>query len=306
MAREGVGIPVQALDEIERDYLRWTLRDLPSSPMLPEDILAAIPRKHLDIPYGPERRQKIDLYLPPEAEKGHVPLFVHIHGGGWMAGDKRDMQVSIYFGLLNHGYAVAGVGYRLSDAAQFPKPVHDCKAAIRYLKAHALEYGIDPARVAVGGGSAGGHLALLIATTPNVPYLEDLSMGNAAYGTDVRCAVATYPPTDLALLGMEDPDTPENLFMGGIIPNMDPTFVDMASPRHFVTRQVPPLFVQAGSDDEIVPHEQSILFAQTVREVAGEGRIRFKIVKGAGHADPAFKEPSYLAQVIDFLDGYLK
>lgn len=307
MEYQTLGIPLETLKNIEDTYLRFTLDDIPTSPMIPQEILDAIPLKHLDIQYGNDNPyQLLDIYLPPEAKTKKVPLFIHLHGGGWMAGDKQDMQTAIYFGLLNHGYAIASVEYRLSGVAQFPDPIKDCKTAVRFMKAHALEYGIDPARIAIGGGSAGAHIALLIATSPNIAYLEDLSMGSPNYGTDVRCVVAAYPPTKMSLIGSDDPSTPENAFMGGIINNMDTHIVDMASPYYFVTPQIPPVFLRAGNADALVPYTQTKLLAEHIENVAGSEKVDWRIVEGAGHADPAFKMPSYLSEVIDFLDLHMK
>lgn len=302
-----LGIPLETLSTIEETYLRFTIDDIPASPMIPDEILDAIPYKHLDIRYANNNDQQfLDLYLPPEAKNEKVPLLVHIHGGGWMAGDKRDMQVSMYFGLLNQGYALASINYRLSGEASFPDPLMDCKAAIRFLKAQASKYGIDAARVAVCGGSAGAHLALMIALTPNVATLEDLSMGNSSYGTDVRCAIAAYPPTEISVLLNSDPSAPENAFMGGVIDQMDSRQLDMASPCHFVTPQMPPVLLRVGTADTIVPYTQSVLLARRIQSIAGSDKLDFKIVEGAGHADPAFKMPSYLQEVSEFLAHYMK
>ncbi len=314
------GIPQAVLDRIDDEYLCRTLKEVPSSPMLPQDILDSIPRKHFDLAYDTKSdRQKIDLYLPPEAGKGGlVPLVIFIHGGGFMAGDRRDMQVSIYFGLLNRGYALASVGYRVSGEAQFPDPVKDCKAAVRYLKAHAVEYGIDPARFAVVGNSAGAYMALMIATSPNIAMLEDLSTGNSAYGTDVRCCIATYPPVDFSLIDdqkaqegndskpMGNPKVPECLFMGAAVDSLPLESVKAASPMSYLTPQVPPLMVKAGSEDELVPHAQSVVFATAAKRIAGDDRIDFEIVPGASHHDPAFKRPAFLEEAAAFLDRHMR
>lgn len=314
------GIPQETLDSLDENYLKWTLKEIPSSPMMPQDVLDSIPKKHFDIIYDDKSpRQKIDLYLPPEASKENpVPLVVFIHGGGFMAGDRRDMQLAVYYGVLNHGYALASIGYRVSGEAQFPEPVKDCKAAIRHLRSIALEYGIDPSRFSVAGNSAGAYMALMIATSPNIPFLEDRSTGDSAYGTDIRCCIATYPPIDFSLIDeqknqegvtgnpMSDPNVPECLFMGAAVNSLPRDIIKAASPAQYLTPQVPPIMIKAGSKDELVPHTQSIYFANKAKLIAGEEKIDFEIVPGAGHHDPAFKRPAFLAEAIAFLDKHMK
>lgn len=320
MAGSDKGIPQETLDWLDEAYLKRTLEEIPSSPMMPQSALDAIPHARYDIPYDDKSaRQKIDLYLPPEASpEAPVPLVVFFHGGGFMAGDRRDMQVAIYLGVLNHGYALASVGYRVSSEAQFPEPVRDCKAAIRRLRAIAPAYGIDPSRIAVAGNSAGAYMALMVACTPNVPLLENRSTGDSAFGTEVRCCIATYPPVDFSLVNgqklqegdasapMSDPASPESRFMGAAVTSLPPEVVQAASPAHYLTPTMPPILLKAGTYDKLVPHAQSVYFANRAKLVAGDDRVDFELVPGAGHHDPAFKRPSFLAEALTFLDKHMK
>lgn len=320
MACREWGIPQETLDWLDEAYLKRTLKEIPSSPMMPQKVIDAIPRKALDIVYGNKSpRQKIDLYLPPEASPAApVPLVVFFHGGGFMAGDRRDMQFAIYLGVLNCGYALASVGYRVSSETQFPEPVRDCKTAIRRLRAIAPEYGIDPSRIAVAGNSAGAYMALMVACSPNIPLLEDRTTGDAAFGTEVRCCVATYPPVDFSLVDaqklqegdasapMSNPESPESRFMGAAVNSLPPEVVQAASPAHYLTPNVPPILLKAGTCDELVPHAQSVYFANRAKLIAGDGRVDFELVPGAGHHDPAFKRPAFLAEAVAFLDAHMK
>ena len=115
-----------------------------------------------------EKSLLLDLYLPPEGESPW-PVIVWIHGGAWRTGNRADPPALF---LVERGYAVASISYRLSREAIFPAQIHDCKAAIRWLRARAGEYDLDPARIGVWGASAGGHLAALLGTSGGVERLE--------------------------------------------------------------------------------------------------------------------------------------
>jgi acetyl esterase/lipase len=313
------GIPTELLDKFDEEYLRWTLKEVPSSPMIAAGDLAVIPRKHLDIPYGKNEKQKIDLYLPPQENPDELlPLIVFFHGGGFFAGDKRDMQVCVYLGALNHGYAVASVNYRLSNEAQFPEPIKDCKAAVRHLKAIAPKYGIDPSRFAAVGNSAGAYMALMIAASPNISLLEDFSTGDSAFGTDVRCCIATYPCTDFSLASdqkaqegslerpTEDPTSPESRFMGTTVSKLPSEIITAAKPATYLTRQTPPIMIKAGTADHVVPHAQSVVFANLAKAIMGNEKVDFELVEGADHHDPAFKQARFLEEALSFIDRHMK
>lgn len=309
-------IPQEILDEIDESYLSRTLDEIPASPMISQRYLDAIPHKHLDLAYGTESDlQKLDLYLTEGAE-GPVPLVVFIHGGGFIAGDKRDMQVTVYWGLLNSGYAVASINYRLAPACRFPEPVRDCKQALRFLKATAGQYGIDPARIGVAGNSAGGYYTLMMALTPNIP-LFDGDLSGYRYDTTVRCAIATYPVVDFRALphqAMENgyPDTsdrddiPEALFLGAPLTRVDDSLFAQSSVVDYATPQMPPLLLRAGLADQLVPYQQSAELADRLAQVVDRDRYDFKLIEGAQHHDPAFKRPPWLAEATRFLDCYLK
>src|SRR5204862_2061067 len=136
-------------------------------PRVPDGVKA-----HRDLVYveGGHERHKLDLYLPEKAA-GPLPLLIWVHGGGWQNGSK-DGCPPLRGGYLERGYAVASIGYRLSQHAVFPAQIEDCKAAIRWLRAHAQEYGLDKARFGVWGSSAGGHLVALIGTSGDVKAFD--------------------------------------------------------------------------------------------------------------------------------------
>lgn len=315
-----VGIPQESLDRIKREYQDLPLKEIPVSPMIPQEILDTIPRKFLDIQYADhDERCKLDIYLPPEASsENHVPCVMQIHGGGFVNGDKRDMSNTTFLGLINHGYAYVSIEYRKATEAPFPQPIMDCKAALRWVKAHANEYFIDGARIAVTGNSSGGNYALLLATTPNLPFFEDKSMGNAGYDTTVRACIALYPVINSSSIieervmnGMSDgtpagPEAAECRYLGGLIVDLDYDYVQKSNPGQYVTPQVCPIMLRQGMADRPVPYQQAVVFAEQVRQCAGQDRIDFALVEGAGHADPPFKQPVILEQALAFLDKHLK
>ena len=277
-----------------------------------------IKRKWLNRAYANQSpTQKLDIYLP-ELGRGPFPVIVSIHGGAWMFGDKGDMMNAPMLHGLERGYAVVCINYRLSHEAIFPCQIHDCKAAIRYIRANASAYYFDPQRIAAWGGSAGGHLAALLGTTGRIRRLSDDSMGNPKVSSAVQAVVDWYGPTESFLKmdeqlaasgrGVPDharPDSPESLLLGRLITEV-PELVEQASPMTYIKSYAPPFLIQHGMQDGIVPVEQSIHFAAELGRVAGASKVSFEILPEAQHADPAFETPGNVERVLDFLDSHLR
>lgn len=158
---------------------------------------------------------KLDLYLPKEVND--PPLVVFIHGGGWR---NNSYKKCLTPWLTEHNVAVASIGYRLTDKATFPAQIHDCKAAVRWLRAHASDYGYDASRIGVAGTSAGGHLALLLGVTNGKQELEGEVGGHLEQSSSVQAVVDYYGPSDFLLrsknqpIKTEPPDSPVNLLLG--------------------------------------------------------------------------------------------
>ena len=292
-----------------------------------EDYLASSPagifdhsgikRKYLDVPYASvSGAQKLDIYLPEDGD-GPFPVIVHIHGGAFMKCDKADNQVRPWITGLEHGYAVVSVNYRLSGEAVFPAAIMDVKAALRFLRANAAKYHLDPGRFAAVGGSAGGNYSCMVCTSSRRPELEDLSLGNGEYSSDVQCGVAWYPPTDFLLmdahlhengLGPEDhnnADSPESRYMGSQITQMKPHDVQRANPMTYVHSDMPPMLIQHGRLDHIVPWQQSKIFVEKIRAFCGEARVEYEILETADHADRQFESDKNMERVFSFLKKYL-
>jgi acetyl esterase/lipase len=214
----------------------------------------------------------IDLYLPPKGKAAPKPLILYIHGGGWVGGNMRQSAVIADFpallaSLAAEGFVVASLEYRLSGEAPFPAQVQDARAAIRFLKANAAKYGIDPARVALFGGSAGGHLTALMALS-----CGDTSLDVKPEAADSECvqgAVTWYGVFDFAkMLARPGDHGPENRLLGcGTA--CTPEQIRRVSPVAYIDAKDPPFLLIHGEADKVVAVEQSRL-AEAAMRAAGE------------------------------------
>jgi len=284
-------------------------------PAAPSDTVR---RKFLDLPYAPlSRAQKLDLYLP-EGEGPH-PLIISIHGGAFMGGDKADAQLTPMLAGLGRGYAIASINYRMRGEALFPALIQDAKAAVRWLRAHAAEYHLDPRRFAAWGGSAGGWQVLMLGVTGGRPEFFDPQLGNETVNDSVQAVIAWFPPTNflkmdahLAASGLAPlpeeahggVNSPESLLLGAKISDI-PERVRQADPSTYLHPAIPPILLQHGSGDAIVPYQQSLEFAEKAVPIAGPERVLLDLLPGAGHGDERFNAPGNVARVLDFLSHCL-
>jgi len=284
---------------------------------IPKADVSQIPRKWLDLPYAlVSPAQKIDIYLPDHGE-GPFPVIFHIHGGAFAIGDKRDFPVTPYFHGLKRGYAVVSVNYRLSGEAIFPAGLQDLKAALRWLRANQGTYHLDGNRVAACGGSAGGNYAAMLCLTANVPELDDVNFGNPHVSCDVQAAVDMFGPTDflkmdeqLAESGLgpcdhNAADSPESRYLGVKITEI-PLKVQLANPMTYIHPEMPPILIQHGRKDHLVPVQQSIIFVEQLEKMVNPERFEFDILETADHGDPLFESDENMERVFSFLDKHLK
>ena len=220
----------------------------------------------------PSRTEKLDLYLPKNRKAGEKsPAVLLIHGGGWKEGDKRQAR-EIEFGmtLAENGFVAASINYALRSAGKFPQNLQDCKNGIRYLRAHADELGIDPERISVMGGSAGGHLALLVAYTADQSNLAP-SQPHPGVSDKVSCVVDFYGISNLATRKETDPNgkplkiepldsTTQSIF------GSTPQDWKKASPVTYVKRDVPPTLILHGRKDTTVDSDQSQELADALKK----------------------------------------
>ncbi len=280
----------------------------PPPPRVPAGVVA-----HRDLAYvvGGHERQKLDLYVP-EKSGGALPVIVWVHGGGWQGGSKNQCR-PLADSFVARGYAVASVGYRLSGEAIFPAQLEDCKAAVRWLRAHARDYGLDPARFAAWGSSAGGHLVALLGTAGDVPEFE--VGANRDQSSRVQAVVDWFGPTDFnamdrhappgAGLKHDAPNSPESKLIGA--PIADPANrakVKRADPVTYVSAGAPPFLIMHGDADATVPHHQSVLLHDAL--AAAGVPVRFVTLERAGHGTGGFGAPAAAELVASFLDHRLK
>lgn len=274
-------------------------------PRLPDSV-----RAERDVPYASSDhpRQRLDLYLPREPKSDRLPLIVFIHGGGWRNGDKAGGLAQILPFVRTGEYAGASIGYRLSGDAVWPAQIHDCKAALRWLRAHADRYGLDPDRIGVMGTSAGGHLAAMLGASGGVEALEGDLGEFRSVSSRVACVVDFFGPADLLTMGdapgsidHNAPNSPESLLLGGPVQEVRDR-ARQASPLTYVSADDPPVLIVHGADDRIVPFDQSVKLDAALR-AAGVSSVLIR-VEGGGHG--GFRNPEINARVRAFFDRHLR
>ncbi len=284
---------------------------------IPQADISHIQRKWLDNPYAKlSNSQTLDIYLPDEGD-GPFPVVLHIHGGAFAIGDKRDVYLMSYLRGLKRGYAVVSVNYRLSGEGIFPAGLQDLKASIRWLRANQQQYHLDGNRIAACGGSAGGNYAAMLCLTSSVSELDDLSLGNPEYSCNVQVAVDMFGPTDFLKMDEQlaesgfgpcdhsDVDSPESRYLGAKITEI-PIKVQLANPMTYIHEDMPPILIQHGRNDHIVPVQQSIIFVEKLKKYVCPDRFEFDILENADHGDPLFETEDNMMRVFSFLDKHLK
>lgn len=258
-----------------------------------------------DVVYGKvgTRELHLDIVIPKDGTDKPHPCVVWVHGGGWSAGSHKQNRAAW---LAGKGYVAASVEYRLTGEATFPAQITDCKAAVRYLRAHAKDYGIDPKRIGAWGSSAGGHLVALLGTTAGVKELEG-DAGNPGVSSAVQAVCDFFGPTNLAIDKWADPPAAVTALLGGS-PKDKPELAKLASPVKFVDPKDPPFLIVHGEQDKTVPIAQSEQLYEALKKAGVD--VTFVRIKNAGHGfTPAGIGPSLdeiNAQVLAFFDKHLR
>lgn len=246
----------------------------------------------------------LDLYLPERPEP--APLVLHVHGGGWRAGDKSS---GVPLAFVEAGFAVASLDFRQSTQAPFPAQVHDIKAALRYLRAHADAQGYDARRIAITGVSSGAHLALLAGVSNGHAELEGELGEHLDQSSDVQAIISYFGASDLSTilaqstpfgLSLREPALAQ--LLGGA-PDTLPELTALASPVRHVDAGDPPLLLFHGDLDPQMPVNQSL---QMQGAYLAQGlEVDFVAVHGAGHGGPEFFTPDNLERALTFLQRQL-
>jgi acetyl esterase/lipase len=261
-----------------------------------------------DLEYVPGggKSRSLDLYVPEKTPDHPLPLIVWIHGGGWRQGTKTGGP---FFPLLSQGYACASVEYRLTDEAKFPAQIYDCKAAIRYLRSHAKEHGIDGDHIGVWGGSAGGHLVALLGTSGDVKDVEG-DEGVTGVSSRVQAVCDWFGPSDFLSfhrgptnIKKDAADSPFSQLFGGTLEEKHDLAVQ-ASPVTFVSKDDPPFLIMHGDKDPLVPLAQSRELEEMLRKAGVDTKLI--VLEGAPHGGPMFQTPDSINTVRAFFDRTLK
>jgi acetyl esterase/lipase len=269
--------------------------------------------KNVDYVGRGDTSQFMDIYVPRGANK--APLVIFIHGGYWSSGSKGQASTacdSFYYA----GYVVADINYRLSKADSiWPAQIYDCKAAVRFLKANAVLYGIDTCAVGVIGKSAGGHLAALLGTSFGSPDLEGSYLGNANVSSKVHAVIDLYGVSDFLQIQSHissckpSPWThcykrsPEVQLLGCDSCTACPLITQSTNPMTYIDASDPSFFIMHGDSDCTIPWHQSYILDSALK--ANHVSSTFTLVKGKVHADPYFFFPAQKSKYLTFLNSVL-
>jgi len=281
----------------------------PAAPPQPEDppfVLPAGVQLTPDVAYAEAGGEvlRLDLYRP-EKSAGPHPAAVFVHGGGWSAGDKSNFRRQAAR-LAARGFVTVSINYRLAPRAEYPAALHDCKAAVRWLRAHARDYGVDPDRIAAVGGSAGGQLVALLGTTADRKEFEG-EVGVTGVSSRVAAVVAFNPVVDLVPVGTGDNPEGRSITVGylGCVPAANPARWAEASPINHVRSGVVPFLILHGNADRLVPYPSSVEMVRRLQ--AAGGRAELFTATGAPHGfyhAPPWFEPA-TGRMIAFLEREL-
>lgn len=264
---------------------------VPSMPVhLPEGV-----KEIRDIEYGKagEHSLRLDVYMP-EALSGTnktAPGVILIHGGGWRHGKRQDYK---YYAVrfAKQGYVVATVSYRLIGVAPFPACVHDVKCAVRWMRANAAQYNVDPNRIAAVGGSAGGHLAMMLGYSADVPELEG-DCGWPGVSSAVQAVVDIYGPFNLGVAEAGERGTVRR-FLGGKTFEEAPDLYKLASPSTHLKAGAPPTLILHGTMDTLVPLDQSDQLSARLKELGVP--FQYEKFEGYPHVMDVVKEVNWRVQ----------
>jgi acetyl esterase/lipase len=256
-----------------------------------------------NVEYANPDNQHLQMNLARPKGDGPFPAVLCIHGGGFRAGT-RDGYDGLIRKLAEHGYVAATITYRLAPKYQFPAAIYDVKAGVRWLKANAGKYKIDPNRIGVTGGSAGGHLALFLGVTSGVKSFEG-DEGNLDQSSSVGCVVSYFGPSDFTKSYGKSVDAAEvlPLFLGGNLEKARQQHI-IASPLYWVTPNAAPTLCIHGTKDNYVAYEQAIWMVDKLLNAGVEAEL--VTMQGAGHGFGGKDAEAADAAMLAYFDKHLK
>jgi acetyl esterase/lipase len=265
---------------------------------IPENVIF---ERGIEFANPDDQHLQLDLARPKDGA-APFPAIVCIHGGGFRAGT-RDGYDGLCVRFAQRGYAAATITYRLAPAYQFPAAVYDCKAAVRWLRANAEKYRIDPTRIGVMGGSAGGHLALFLGVTANMKEFE--GEGNGGQSSAVNCVVSFAGPSDFTQSYAKSVDAAEvlPLFFGGDLTTKRREHI-LGSPLYWVSPKASPTLCIHGTADNYVAYEQATWMVDRLKASGVEAQLL--TVEGAGHGLKGEDETKANEAMFAFFDKHLK
>lgn len=275
---------------------------------LPRPSFVARTIRNIDYLGDGRRAHKLDVIVRRGEQPQGAPVFIYIHGGAWMIGDKREQGFPLLYELARRGWVGVTINYRLSPKATWPDHVVDCKRAIAWVREHIAEYGGDPGFIAVSGGSAGGHLAALVALTPGDAAFQP---GFEQADTSVDACVPIYGQYDMTVHGGGSTlrDRGElDMFERRIFKTRyadHPEVFEAASPIYRVHGDAPPFFVIHGRNDTLIPVADAREFVERLRDVS-ESPVLYAELPYTQHAFdvmPSVRSAHAVAAVVRFLEG---
>ena len=297
----------------QKHFIKKILKEMRRNHVNEEDM-SSITTQYLNIPYAHDSNaQKLDIFMPEG--KGPFPSVILIHGGAFKAGDKSN-EYMLAKKLVNNGFVAISINYRLSAEATFPTPVHDCKAAVRYVRAHAKKYNINPDKIGTWGASAGGYFASMLGTSSHDVFLNGAVGDYADVSTEVHAVINWYGPIDFSTmipqskaLGFPSDYSVENetRYLGADAnDSANAELVTKANPATYLDKNTPPFWIAVGSQDPLIPYLQSQYFAEKIAHILGKDKVEFNRLEGVGHGGELFETEQNLNKAINFFNKHLK
>ena len=263
--------------------------------------------------------QKLDLFVPANAGSGPFPLIVRIHGGGFSGADKGPAETDVP-AYVARGFAAACINYRLSGEALFPAAAQDAKAAVRWLRAHAADYKLDPDRFAAWGESSGGWLAVMLGVTGDQPTVfDDFSLGNSNVSSAVGAVIDWFGPVDFGSMDGQQAANPpascptswsvndaassfSSVWLGDALTNIPARVAEANLTNHIAKAKYLAAFLEChGDNDCTVPYGQALELNQALTNQNAISSLNIK--SGWVHGDAQF-ESTQVTPALDFLHNY--